>query len=736
MRNPLILVLTLIGCSGDDTGEDTAIGDPVEVSLDGALAKGPFVLGSTVDVSTLDGSYNPTGDLFSTVTIDDSGAFALEFSHLGPAEIAGNGFYYNEVTGELSGAAITLRAYYEVTQPGAQSVYVNLVTHLTHDRVANLVEGGATLDAAVTQAETELQAASGIGGANFDPGVPGIAMDVIGGDNDANAYLFGVSSVVAQAAVTRAGDTGSVDANLQELVNVFAVDLAPDGQLTAGNRTMLDEAQAALDIDTVETAFAARLDQIGNPATVPDLDRVIDTDLDGIVNAGDNCPFYPNAGQEDADSDGVGDACICGNNIVNVGEECDDDNTTSGDGCQADCLYPRCDDGVYDVEVFVGQDPLPYTESCPPVVCTLIEPNAQDNPECFEPDPPKDGCESWEDCQVTTTATHTLTGTIRWLDSGDFNGDGDADMVAVTADGKVHILNGAGDGTFASPVELATVTGAHWGMIGPFYGSGGDDLLIFSLSGPTARFLGGGGGLTANGTLTGHDDAWRGLLADVSGDANPDLVTAGTADTEVVVRVSEGDGTGFGAAVTQTMGMGSPYVLESAELTGDANADLLLGVTNGGPGLYVLAGDGSAAWTTHTTFARNSTSVVLLEDVVGGTTPDLIVIGGGNWDYIEVQGGGSFGTPVQFGFSSTNGPPGSVDGPPLMAQMVTSQGQPAVLHLTEGFSMTTLDGSGWGQSYGANNGFFYADLNADTAPDLVAVDRDNTSQIGVWVSVP
>ena len=42
-------------------------------------------------------------------------------------------------------------------------------------------------------------------------------------------------------------------------------------------------------------------------------------------------------------SDGCG---TCGNNIVESGEECDDGNTTSGDGCDESCNTEFCGDNI------------------------------------------------------------------------------------------------------------------------------------------------------------------------------------------------------------------------------------------------------------------------------------------------------------------------------------------------------------------------------------------------------
>lgn len=72
----------------------------------------------------------------------------------------------------------------------------------------------------------------------------------------------------------------------------------------------------------------------------------VDSDADGFHNAEDNCPFAVNAGQEDADQDGVGDACdgdVDGDGIANDDDNCpldanagqgDADGDGTGDACE------------------------------------------------------------------------------------------------------------------------------------------------------------------------------------------------------------------------------------------------------------------------------------------------------------------------------------------------------------------------------------------------------------------
>jgi hypothetical protein len=306
----LFLAITA-ACSGNgaddepDSGTDAGPGD-TKVDLEGAVQKGPFVLGSSVQVSILDGDLDPTGDVFNTQTENDLGEFSISFTASGPVALEGVGFYYNEVLGRLSTANLTLRAFYVPEGPGAQSAYINMVTHLVGERVEALVGGGTAFADAVEQAETELRDQLGITVDTFAQHVNGIGMNILGGDVDENAYLFAVSSVIIEMALVRGEE--SVDANIQSVLNEMAVDMN-DGTLEQTVKDEILEVLPGLDVEDISEKLQQRLTELLSDAEVPDMNRVLDQDGDGIVNRGDNCPLVANPGQEDNDTDGHGEVC-------------------------------------------------------------------------------------------------------------------------------------------------------------------------------------------------------------------------------------------------------------------------------------------------------------------------------------------------------------------------------------------------------------------------------------------
>jgi hypothetical protein len=303
-------ILNVSDRGGDGAAQDRS--DPsgtstASVHLSGAVQKGPLAAGSTIIVANLDARGEPTGTSLATTTSNDLGEFELEFAATNLVSITGTGFYYNEATGAMSAEAITLRGLHGGRGGGERQAYVNTLTHLTFARVRKLIFDGAPLDEARERAELELQLELGIAPASFSAGLAGSQMNLLGGDSDANSYLFALSSVMAFAA--QVTDHEHQTAALQALLDGIALDLEQDGALEASLRASIQDARLFLPTEDVEESFAAHLVTLESTAATPDLDRSIDHDGDGLANALDNCRRMPNPEQEDADEDGTGDAC-------------------------------------------------------------------------------------------------------------------------------------------------------------------------------------------------------------------------------------------------------------------------------------------------------------------------------------------------------------------------------------------------------------------------------------------
>ena len=278
---------------------------PLDVVLGGALQKGPFVVGSSVQVSLLDWNLNPTGLVFNTQTVNDHGEFNLSFTTSGPVLIEGQGFYYDEHLGALSTAPLTLHAFYLPTTGGEQHAYVNILTQLISERLKTVVAGGARFDDAVTQAETELRQELAITCPQFAPQRHAVTTSIEGGDDDEGAFLLAVSGVFMAVAGKMADDAGGwaqYPAIFQELLNSTALDFA-DGWLDADLKANVTYELRYLSAEGLMDRLAERFQEIGSTATVPNVNRVLDQDRDGLCNIDDPCRFVPDTA---CDGDGIG----------------------------------------------------------------------------------------------------------------------------------------------------------------------------------------------------------------------------------------------------------------------------------------------------------------------------------------------------------------------------------------------------------------------------------------------
>ncbi len=159
----LVAVLLLGGCGGGGGSEarppaatPTPAPPPV-VEVNGAVQKGPFLVGSTVLINLLDERGRSTPSTIVAEIDDSIGSFSFVTSQRGPVQLVASGYYFSELTGQVSSGVITLRALYEISDEQGQVAYVNILTHLINKRVLELFSGGnIELADAIAQAESEL----------------------------------------------------------------------------------------------------------------------------------------------------------------------------------------------------------------------------------------------------------------------------------------------------------------------------------------------------------------------------------------------------------------------------------------------------------------------------------------------------------------------------------------------------------------------------------------------------
>ena len=157
--------------------------------------------------------------------------------------------------------------------------------------------------------------------------------------------------------------------------------------------------------------------------------------------------------------------------------------------------------------------------------------------------------------------------------TGDFNGDGKADLVC--ADGTV--LLGNGDGTFK--------TGTPWSVSG-------------QLNGPAAF-----------------------MAADINNDGKLDLVVVyGSSSTSLYVLLGNGDGT-FQPAIGTNIGTGLQQILAVLDLNGDGIKDV---VGSSGAALFILLGKGDGTFTLGNMYPTSGAGVGIVGDFNGDGKPDIV----------------------------------------------------------------------------------------------------------------
>jgi hypothetical protein len=254
---------------------------------------------------------------------------------------------------------------------------------------------------------------------------------------------------------------------------------------------------------------------------------------------------------------------------------------------------------------------------------------------------------------------------------GDFNGDGKADLAFKVGyyNGGVAIYLGNGNGTFTEASNSPITVGGDFDYIdalatGDFNGDGIADLVATLDAegyGPSsvAILLGNGSGTFApapNSPVQVGSGPISVAVGDVNGDGFPDLVTGNFYDSTVTVLLGKGDGT-FAQASGSPIAVGqNPYSVAIGDLNQDGKNDIAVAnedYESTAGSVTVLLGNGNGTFTQAAgspVTVGDSPQAVAIGDFNSDGVPDLAVVNNGA-DTVTVllgTGKGEF-TPAESG---------------------------------------------------------------------------------------
>jgi hypothetical protein len=255
---PVLMFVLLISFSCEKTSDK-------KYAVSGKAQKGPYIVGTVITINELNKDLGQTGKSFTSSINSDDGSFSLDNVELsqGYALLTADGFYFNEIEGNVTSSKLTLQAIVDLSNQS--TVNINVLTHLVKGRIEKLVQGGKSYTEASEQAHQELLDFMGV-----DDSVNKHFTDLdISQADELNGVLLAFSAIV---------QVGNNVNGLTELLTNLSNDFRNHG--TISNNTLkqrlVDNAHKINFIDLRNTILD-RYAQLGMSVTLPDFEHYVGT---------------------------------------------------------------------------------------------------------------------------------------------------------------------------------------------------------------------------------------------------------------------------------------------------------------------------------------------------------------------------------------------------------------------------------------------------------------------------
>lgn len=264
------MMAMLQSCSSNDDLDGYT---PTNFNVGGKVEKGPFVRGTAIQMQPLDADLDETGESFTSTITDNEGTFTFGSKLLKSpyVKLSASGYYFNEVTGELSKGTLALNAVANLQN--AADVNLNILSHLKYQRVMDLVaKDGKSFKEANNQAQEEVLKTFGLEKyAKTDVN----HFSITSGTDEA-AALIAVSSLILY---------NRSEAQITEYLSQLSEEFAEDGNFSETTKLQIRKDMFSLESKLPQIAenIKKRYQEMGKEVAVKNFIYYFDWDGDGTA---------------------------------------------------------------------------------------------------------------------------------------------------------------------------------------------------------------------------------------------------------------------------------------------------------------------------------------------------------------------------------------------------------------------------------------------------------------------